>query len=110
MGDYVPHPPPFRVLRESKDVTVMRVALGLTLYLDSPGEWVNKLAAEAFTLFLELAPRDALRWFWTSAEGRWRHYDAREADAIQRALSPQWMIGFRHLLRVRVVDDRGARR
>jgi hypothetical protein len=94
-------------LTREPDRTVARAALSLTLYLDDPRRWAREWASACFELFVDRIDPCWLRWFGTSQEERWHPIDS--LVEIREGLAGGRFAGKpRHLLTVRVADDRGA--
>jgi hypothetical protein len=96
-------------LRANRDVTVARLALGMSLFIEDGARWAEAGAASAFGVFLSLVGRDTLRWFTTSTLSEWRPFAAHDLPTLEAALRvPEMTGGVRHLLGVEVADDPGV--
>lgn len=98
-------PPPPAVLTALPHVTVARVALGLTLYLDEPMTWSQQGAAEVLSALIELLPPERLAWCTTSMIPDWHRVGPHTIEALLPQLSSMWFQQVRHLLWFRLVDD-----
>lgn len=96
-----------RVLADAPDVGVVRLALGLTLYLDQPAVWAERAASKVFRSFCSRVPSGSLEWYTTSQLEEWNSVDGDRLEEIATALST-WLGHPRHLLQLRVVDDTDA--
>jgi hypothetical protein len=104
-----PLPVPVARLARDPDVSVLRAALGLTLYLDDAMHWAREGALASLRAFLEHAPREGARWFTTSAMEAWEPLSDATLARIEEALALPWdRVTPRHLLHVRVADETGA--
>ena len=91
--------------------TMVRVGLGLTLYLDEPGYWAFGGAARWVRRALTLLPREELRFYRTSTRRGWRRIPVEEQEVLLGELdATRGMRGIRHLLEVTLSDDPGAPR
>jgi hypothetical protein len=98
-------PVPTAVLRDRPDVTVARVGLGLTVYLDDPERWAREGALVALRSFLACAPRDRLGWFTTSAMAAWEPLTDAALGRIIAALPLPWeRTRLRHAFELRLAD------
>lgn len=98
-------PSPVAVLRDRSNVTVARVTLGLTAYLDDPMRWAREGAAAALRMFLAMAPRARLAWFTTSAMSGREPLSPHALERIQEALPLPWGRGVpRHAFELRLAD------
>jgi hypothetical protein len=95
-------------LRAAPDVTVTRVALGLTAYLDDTLLWARGGAARALEAFIRWLPIDRPYWFLTSVADAWERTDAAHLPELVAALSDERLRAPRHLFRFTLADDRGA--
>ncbi|MFO0646070.1 MAG: DUF3396 domain-containing protein [Polyangiales bacterium] len=103
----LPIPPAYLVRDPS--VSVLRAALGLTLYLDDPMHWAREGAVASLRSFLAHAPAAGERWFTTSAMASWEPLTDATLARIEEALTLPWgRRAPRHLLHVRLADDTGA--
>ncbi len=98
-----------RVLASDPLVTLARVELGATLYLDEPLHWAREGAARALEAFLARTPAELRCWYTTSHLDVWK--------AARPALEPQWVDNLRvtgltgqprHLFEFAVADDAGT--
>jgi hypothetical protein len=90
------------------NIYAIRVALGLTAYLDGELEWARQGAAALFGAFAARVGTDRLRWMLTSHMTSWREIGPREIGEIAQALFLPPMAGRpRHLLEVQVADAPG---
>jgi hypothetical protein len=96
------------VLRDRPEVSVARIALGLTIYTADPLRWARETASEALAMFCARAPSDRLQLFTTSLLDRWRPVGRRGLEEVTAALSDRHVGRPRHLLWFRVADDPGA--
>lgn len=96
------------VLRDRPEVSVARIALGLTIYTADPLAWACGAASDALAMFCERAPSDRLQLFTTSLLEEWRPVRPRSLEALAAALSDRFAGRARHLFSFRVVDDPGA--
>lgn len=95
-------------LKDDPSVTVARVGLGLTLYLDDPGYWASEGAELWFHRFVRLVdPRVA--YFTTSRLDHWNRVSDYELGKLGDELRAT-QSSARHLLEFCLVDDRGAPR
>ena len=79
-------------------VTIARVELGLTLYLDPDVGWAHQGATELLRNFLSLVPPELLCWYWTSHSGRWFKAEPPTVQELPALLSLPWSQGdVRHL-------------
>ena len=94
------------VLAADPRVTLARVELGATLYLDEPLHWAREGAARALEAFLAETPAELRCWFTTS------HLDHWKAGRPER--EPEWVENLRvtrltgeprHLFEFAVADD-----
>lgn len=111
-GHVHPNLLPKRIYR-AQDVgdTVVRVGLGLTLYLDEPGYWAFGGAARWVRRFLELVPQEELRFYATSTRQYWRRINVQEQEVLLQELDATTSgRGLRHLFQITLSDDPGAPR
>ncbi len=88
------------------DVTIARVELGLTLYLDPRGPWHHEGAARVLSSFLAVVPPTLLSWYSTSRTGGWKKLDTSAMTELARMLLASWTDGrARHLFEFSVTDD-----
>lgn len=101
---------PSRVwLRDEPEVSLVRPALVLTLYLDEAHEWAMHHAEATARLFVSRVRPTDLRWFTTSSIAQWRHLPPEEMEEVLSSISARTLLRrARHLLRVRLADDHGA--
>jgi hypothetical protein len=95
-------------LSSMPDVTVARVALGLTVYVDDPLTWAREAAAAVLSSFLARAPEGEVVWYTTSLLSDWQRVGHASAGKLVDGLSQWQLVKPRHLLWARVVDDTGA--
>jgi len=98
----------YLVLDEAPDITVARVVLGLTMYLDEPLRWAQKGAALALSSFLKRAPVDRLQWYTTSLLSDWHPVGPDGHQKLVESICSWSLSRPRHLLWFRLVDDTGA--
>lgn len=92
--------------RADPAVTVVRPALGLTLYLDDAPAWSIGAAADLLERFLEMPAARGLRFFATSNVRGARSVDAGVIrDLVPQVRSMSLRGGMRHLWQVRFGDD-----
>lgn len=103
-------------LREDPEAIVCSVALGLTVTLAEPVDFLLRQGpAQLLRAFLALAPDTephAPRWFWTSARSGWRRLSSDVTSDLSAELSAgAWLAGRpRHLFSFRVTDRPSAPR
>jgi hypothetical protein len=105
-----PAPPlPDVVLADEPYVSVARIALGLTIYIDDPLRWAHEGARAVLAAFLERVPARDLRLFITSVQPEFRMVTGGEmAKLMHDMVLPAHRTDVRHLLWLRIVDDPGA--
>jgi hypothetical protein len=87
-------------------VTIARVELGLTLYLDARGAWPHEGARRVLHSFLAVVPPQLLSWFSTSRTDGWRKVDVTLMAQIAQLLSASWTDRrARHLFEFVLTDD-----
>lgn len=97
------------VLPGDPPTTVVRAALGLTLYLADMREWAARGAARALEVFLGHAPRELLAAYTTSQLSAWRRISDTAQQRLLESLSTPFMSETpRHLLSFQMVDDTGT--
>lgn len=99
---------PTAVLSERRDVSVARVTVGMTFYLDDGRAWMTGAAEKALRLFLKLCPGKPVWWFTTSHLMKWLKVAPADAPPLLRELTLSLGERPRHLLWVRLADDTGA--
>lgn len=107
VATYLPgHPIDAIVSPADPSVTIARVELGLTLYLDPQIAWAQAGAASVLRYFLEIVPPEYLCWYSTSHMEGWRKVE-RETQAEMADLLPlPWSQGApRHLFEFEITDD-----
>jgi hypothetical protein len=93
-------------LRANPSVTVARLALGMTLFIEDGRHWASSAAARALSRFLSLVGRDNARWFTTSTMDAWRPLGPNDLPVLENAMRlPAGGAPLRHLLGVQVADD-----
>jgi len=96
-------------LPERPEVAVAQITYGLTLYLDEGLTWAKGAAAEALSLFLDVAPRASLRWLKTSVLPEWQRINERDLLSLGAGLTVGWTeTRVRHRFRMQLADDQGA--
>jgi hypothetical protein len=110
--DLPPAFPARTYLRFEPRTTVLRAALGLTVYLAEPELWAREGASALLRAFLDLSPASALRYFTTSMVMEWRRIGQSGSDG-PRAVLDALAVGVmekrvRHLFEVRLCDDPDA--
>ncbi len=91
---------------DDPNVTIARVELGLTLYLDARGPWSHEGAARVLSSFLAVVPPTLLSWYSTSRTRGWRKIDSSAMSELARMLPASWTDGRpRHLFEFIVTDD-----
>ena len=94
------------VLPDYPSITVARVELGLTLYLDDAMHWARQGAERVLRSFLAIVPPDHLSWYSTSRMEGWRKLEGEAMGEVARMLSLGWSEGRpRHLFELTLTDD-----
>jgi hypothetical protein len=101
-------PIPYAVLEEQPEVSVARVTLGLTVYLDQPLVWARAGAGQALHAFLGRVGATSVPWLSTSASDEWLTLDERRLAEAERRLCDWTLVRPRHHFAFRLVDDPGA--
>src|SRR4026207_1340929 len=101
---------PEMALRQDMDVTVARLELGLTVYLDDGGIWSKGGAARILEAFLQRVPPDRIHLFTASLLTDWRPVSAQSVRSLLEALTSwSWLHARpRHFFTLQIVDDKGA--
>jgi len=86
---------------------VVRASLGLTLYLDEPQRWASELISRLLERVLAFVNPAWLSEMWTSQDARWR--TASDLMDVRSAIASRFGRP-RHLLEVRLADDRSVPR
>jgi hypothetical protein len=98
-----------RCLVRDPEVTVARIALGLTVYVADPWAWARGGAATRLARFLEGDIGRRLRWYTTSAMTAWEPLTERSARRVLEALALPWdRAGLRHGFQLRVASSHDA--
>jgi hypothetical protein len=108
--DLPPAFPARTYLRFEPRTTLLRPALGLTVYLAESELWAREGASALLRAFLDLSPASALRYFTTSMVMEWRPVGNEGPRAVLDALAVGVMEKkrVRHLFEVRLCDDPDA--
>ncbi|RZO60831.1 MAG: DUF3396 domain-containing protein [Sandaracinaceae bacterium] len=97
------------VLPGDSAVTIARVELGLTLYLDETLTWAHQGAARVLQSFLAVVPPDHLSWYSTSHMQSWRKLEHDAMSKLVGMVSLGWSDATpRHLFEFLVTDDVGC--
>lgn len=96
---------PRMCLRASPDTTVARVALGLTLYLADPFQWLARGAGAALRELIKCAPPSGPVWYTTSMLSVWRPVRPSNVASLADQLSSPSILSLRHGFRFRLTDD-----
>jgi hypothetical protein len=98
-----------RVLARDPLVTLARVELGATLYLDEPVHWAREGAARALEVFLSRTPAELRCWYTTSHLDNWvRARPALEAEWVENLRISGLAAQPRHLFEFALADDAGT--
>ncbi|MEC7522937.1 MAG: type VI immunity family protein [Myxococcota bacterium] len=97
------------VLDADRELSIVRVAKGLTVYFSDGLHWSAEGAPALFDAFLRRVDPAALGWFTTSMMHRWEARVDTEIDALRNHLVADRVLGrVRHLFTFEVADDRLA--
>lgn len=103
---FLVHPIASVVHPDAPAITIARVELGLTLYLDARGPWAHEGAARVLQSFLAVVPPNLLSWYATSRTDGWRKLDQSLMGEVARMLPASWTDRrARHLFEFVVTDD-----
>ena len=87
-------------------VTIARVELGLTLYLDPELVWAREGVAKVLQSFLTIVPAEFLCWYSTSHMDGWRKFERQVMTEVASLLSLPWgQSAPRHLFEFQLTDD-----
>lgn len=97
-----------RSLKTLPDRTLVRVTLGLTVYLADSRYWSDEPIARFLEGFFEAVPREELRWYCTSRMDRWRPVDDQVFADLRVALPLGRGKHLRHGFLFQIADEPGA--